>query len=494
MHHRKARTVFGLKLFDDYKFICLYFSLFITNNYSFAQEGSTKSQQFESNQFQQNIKGVTVTNSYNPLDNPTAEKNRVATNLQLKAKEQELLKKAGINQDPLAPEPITPDEPFPNTYHNKSSSKSRSNSKYRSFNSDGAFQKFLRKVDEEQRVKDQEARVAKANLTKTDLVLKNPVVKNIENNTTKEIVVKVPTSKINSSEKSNTENTIKSTIAQKKLVLSTNPLPIYGRVIKRYAPITNISTEKSNIPVLNGYKVVEDTPFTAKNTILPNKIKPVNDFKPLAKVNEKLIVAKGKNKVLESNISTLTKENELILSQINSWQEKEMEAIKNTEDLQVKLQLALNQVERLKKGTTEQNINSIEDIKENENMIATVSAPKLNLRIGPGFEHAPLMVVSFGSKLTVITKQGNWYQVIAPTGVKAWVAASSVDVGDNTPEEQFYDEGNNTQESDTKANLEANYFAKIPAKIHSETTTHNLESESSDRALNHIKQLKFDRQ
>jgi uncharacterized protein YgiM (DUF1202 family) len=61
--------------------------------------------------------------------------------------------------------------------------------------------------------------------------------------------------------------------------------------------------------------------------------------------------------------------------------------------------------------------------------LATVVTERANLRTGPGRDSSILMEVPHGAKLAVETRQGNWYQVISPTGVRAWVAASTVSFG-----------------------------------------------------------------
>jgi len=61
--------------------------------------------------------------------------------------------------------------------------------------------------------------------------------------------------------------------------------------------------------------------------------------------------------------------------------------------------------------------------------IATVNVDNANLRTGPGLNNSPLMTVSKGTRLTVETRQGDWYRVISPTGARAWVASSVIAFG-----------------------------------------------------------------
>lgn len=61
--------------------------------------------------------------------------------------------------------------------------------------------------------------------------------------------------------------------------------------------------------------------------------------------------------------------------------------------------------------------------------IATVTVDKANLRIGPSLNDSPLMSVSKGVRLAVETRKGNWYRVVAPTGVRAWISSDVVAFG-----------------------------------------------------------------
>jgi len=57
----------------------------------------------------------------------------------------------------------------------------------------------------------------------------------------------------------------------------------------------------------------------------------------------------------------------------------------------------------------------------NDLPLAKVSAPRLNLRAGPGTNHAPIMTVSSGTILVVEDdSQGTWVRVVAPNGARAY--------------------------------------------------------------------------
>lgn len=61
--------------------------------------------------------------------------------------------------------------------------------------------------------------------------------------------------------------------------------------------------------------------------------------------------------------------------------------------------------------------------------IATVTVDKANLRTGPGLNNSPLMSVGKGTRLAVETRKGDWYRIIAPTGVRAWVSGDVIAFG-----------------------------------------------------------------
>ena len=61
--------------------------------------------------------------------------------------------------------------------------------------------------------------------------------------------------------------------------------------------------------------------------------------------------------------------------------------------------------------------------------VVTVTAPKANLRSGPGLNHSPLMTVSSGTRLVVERRDGDWYRVVTPNGSRAWVVGSVVTFG-----------------------------------------------------------------
>jgi hypothetical protein len=66
---------------------------------------------------------------------------------------------------------------------------------------------------------------------------------------------------------------------------------------------------------------------------------------------------------------------------------------------------------------------------DDEMPVATVIVKSAHLRSGPGPNNSPLMSVERGARLTVEQRVDDWYRVIAPTGKRAWIAASMVRFG-----------------------------------------------------------------
>ena len=54
-------------------------------------------------------------------------------------------------------------------------------------------------------------------------------------------------------------------------------------------------------------------------------------------------------------------------------------------------------------------------------LVVEVKVEKANLRTGAGEEHSPVMQVRRGARLTVESRQGDWYRVFTPTGSRAFV-------------------------------------------------------------------------
>lgn len=66
------------------------------------------------------------------------------------------------------------------------------------------------------------------------------------------------------------------------------------------------------------------------------------------------------------------------------------------------------------------------EAKSSPTLIVEVIKDKVNLRAGPGREHAPIMQVSKGTRLVVEERKGDWLRVITPTESRAYVVNSVV--------------------------------------------------------------------
>ena len=69
---------------------------------------------------------------------------------------------------------------------------------------------------------------------------------------------------------------------------------------------------------------------------------------------------------------------------------------------------------------------SVKGKPSSEALIVEVRGVKVNLRSGAGNEHAPVMQVQKGTRLTVEERVGDWYRVITPTGNRAYILAEVV--------------------------------------------------------------------
>lgn len=87
------------------------------------------------------------------------------------------------------------------------------------------------------------------------------------------------------------------------------------------------------------------------------------------------------------------------------------------------------------------------DSRSSDVMVAEVVANRVNLRSGPGREHAPVMQVARGAKLVVEDRKGAWYRVISPNGSRAYVEAAMLQVASK----------NNTSNVSSRARYGNNY-------------------------------------
>jgi len=154
----------------------------------------------------------------------------------------------------------------------------------------------------------------------------------------------------------------------------------------------------------------------------------------------------------------LTKRNADLEMQLQTSQERVNSLLKELDDTRNRLMIAETQVERLssiidsksrdpqaqanrsntgnaaivqKKPVSPSSENAAlhRERPADDMQVATVTADKVLLRTGPGKENSPLMAVTKGTRLAVETRNGDWYRVIAPSGVRAWVSGDVVAFG-----------------------------------------------------------------
>ena len=149
----------------------------------------------------------------------------------------------------------------------------------------------------------------------------------------------------------------------------------------------------------------------------------------------------------------LIKRNQALESDLQASQAKVNSLLKELDDTRNRLMIAETQVERLSSIIETQNrpgrdqaagngssntrpsyqsnagSKSTREKTTDDMQVATVTADKVHLRTGPGKDNSPLMAVTKGTRLAVETRKGDWYRVVAPSGVRAWVSADVVAFG-----------------------------------------------------------------
>ncbi len=164
-------------------------------------------------------------------------------------------------------------------------------------------------------------------------------------------------------------------------------------------------------------------------------------------------------RTLESSLAALRKSNATLEAQLKASKARSASLQKDLQSMKDKLMLAETEVERLAgvmKTRNQQTLTSmgsksaaasersapaaqVTQVRRVESpriaedvLIGTVIADKANLRTGPGKDNSPFMTVPKGSRLTIETRNGDWYRVITPTGTRAWVASEVLAFGDTS--------------------------------------------------------------
>ncbi len=69
---------------------------------------------------------------------------------------------------------------------------------------------------------------------------------------------------------------------------------------------------------------------------------------------------------------------------------------------------------------------------EKQPIIGTISAANLNIRVKPSVKYSAVARLKYGDKVTILRKQGDWYEITAPQNAIVWVAANYIKNGQTT--------------------------------------------------------------
>lgn len=198
-------------------------------------------------------------------------------------------------------------------------------------------------------------------------------------------------------------------------------------------PSKPITVEK---PIEPAQKVAEDKSTTVEQAP-PAQPNAHTHSSKIAHENERLKKELGAR---SERVAALERELELVRGQLASA-EIELSRISSIKDPSTRASLkrypappaqsapAKNIAAEPASPTRGQSIAVTEPLPSADLQIATVSAAKVDLRLGPGKEHSALMQVGKGTRLAVEARKGEWYRVFAPNGQRAWVSATQVTFG-----------------------------------------------------------------
>jgi Bacterial PH domain len=222
-------------------------------------------------------------------------------------------------------------------------------------------------------------------------------------------------------------------------------------VVKDVKVSSQIKPESKKITEQKSVKsTVSEIKTPPKSKVITNKIPP---SKPLvANKIKKEPMASLPNRISINSFSgnRITSEptNSELQSELKAERERLRSVVKKMDQLSAKLAFAETEIERLTllsaecgssrvkvfKGRSEPSIlpsgNSLTNRGEDRIVVAVVSAPKLNLRTGPGLNFPPLLQVKRGTSLIVESQSDNWIKVVTPTGAYAWGNQSGFDIID----------------------------------------------------------------
>ncbi len=194
-----------------------------------------------------------------------------------------------------------------------------------------------------------------------------------------------------------------------------------------------------------------DESIDKKNVVIPKTVNaPQNNLKKFSPEQE-IVSLKSQIDLQGRTNRKIKTENEILRDQLTKSQEQVKQLMAKVSKLRNELMIAETEVERLNlltRGESRSNIfgksiakNKVvkrpdpllteeQAQKTSEEMpIATVLVDKANLRAGPGLANSPIMSVNKGTRLSVETRSGDWYRVVAPTGERAWISSDTVAFG-----------------------------------------------------------------
>ena len=187
------------------------------------------------------------------------------------------------------------------------------------------------------------------------------------------------------------------------------------------------------------------------------------ELERLKSVEKELIAAKNELLLKNTTAELLSagpskRQREIRAKAAQSTREQTMDSATQKKYLETKL--AFENAQKTLSGASAAAEGASLETPTGEARVLTVVGSKVNLRNGPGMEHSPVMQVSEGSKLTMETKEGEWYRVYTPTGSRAYIHQDEVSLED----------GANVFQASTDITQQVAGPAKRPLRGRSETS------------------------
>lgn len=145
-------------------------------------------------------------------------------------------------------------------------------------------------------------------------------------------------------------------------------------------------------------------------------------------------------------IRKLNEENARLQNQVSALLQEQKNNLAEIDRLQVQIMVAETQVEKLNRIIDEQSGNpdnsnryyrgsapeaDPQDSAAQQLLYATVIANTVTPRTGPGSSYSPISSLNRGDQVPVEGKQAGWYQVLLPSGAKAWIHSAFLKIGES---------------------------------------------------------------